>query len=240
MADAGLLRLQQAAWQPAGPYPPLLGENVSPSLQQAALLVRKDRPTLQVRNLVAGDIPILMPLPDGSKPLSTPTWHPSGEHIALLYETPSSEGSQLSVFVLRLSDQATQRAQLETLPANTKLSSSNLPLAWAPNSATLLVVHGQDDKQVQACFRRSRLKAVGCELVYHSAQSCQIGGMPVSLLPAAARTWAASKESAANVPDGLVLSAGTHCGIGVIQEQASMLPGSSCTVKGVLQVSQEV
>ena len=39
------------------------------------------------------------------------------------------------------------------------------------------------------------------------------------------------------MPDGLVLSAGTHCGIGTIQEQASMRPGSSCTVKGVLQVS---
>ena len=171
-ADSGLLRLQRAAWQPICPEAPQLGDTVSPDLRQTALLVREARPSLEVRSLEAGRaITAFLPLPDGSKPLAPPAWSSDGERLAVLYETATPAGRQICAFIVRLSDQATQRAQLESLPASTsRLLPEDLPFLWAPDSATLLVVRGKFDSQHQTCFRRSRLKAVGCELVYHAVK----------------------------------------------------------------------
>ena len=165
--------MQRAAWQPVTPEAPLLGESVSPDHRQAALLVRERRPSLQVRSLETGSaITALVALPDGSRPFSPPAWDSSGQFIALLYETSTTAGRQLSAFVIRICDQAIQRAQLETIPAGApRVEPEHLPIYWAPESATLLVVRGQEQQQAQTCFRRSRLKHLGCELVYHGAKS---------------------------------------------------------------------
>ena len=175
--DAGLQRLQKASWLAIGPVQPVLAESVSPSLMQAALLVRPASPALQIRRLTQGS-PIIAfaPLPAGSKPFSLPQWSASGEHVSVFFEGPPAAGvKHYSACVLRLADQATQQIQLETVPGSAKAPGTyDMAALWAPSAPTLIVVRDKPMQQTSECFRRSRLKAVGCQLVYHDAKgSCE-------------------------------------------------------------------
>ena len=169
----GLERLQQATWQSTRPEPPALAESVSPDLKQAALLVRPEHPALQIRKLAAGSaVTAFVPLPAGCKPFGLPLWSPTGMHISVLYQNPSKASTvQHSVLILRLADQATQRAQLEVAPGNsrTQPDSYDLSAIWAPSAPTLLMVRKTGRQQTQTCFRRSKSAAVGCQVVYHDA-----------------------------------------------------------------------
>ena len=169
----GLERLQQATWQSTCPEPPAVAESVSPDLKQAALLVRPKHPALQIRNLAAGSaVTAFVPLPPGCKPFGLPLWSPTGAHISVLYQSTSKASTvQHSVLILRLADQATQRAQQEVTSGNspTQPDSYDLSALWAPSAPTLLIVRKTGRQQTRTCFRRSKSAAVGCQVVYHDA-----------------------------------------------------------------------
>ena len=80
-----------------------------------------------------------------------------------MFEGPSAEGKKLYfVFVLRPADQATQQAQLETVPDSAEEPASNeLAALWAPSAPTLIIVRQKPMQQTSQCFRRSRLKGCG-------------------------------------------------------------------------------
>ena len=168
----GLRRLRKASWR-AISEEPQLAETVSPNLKLGALLVRPASPALQVRELTEDSSSIAFaPLPANSKPFSLPQWSASGEHVSVLFEGPPAAGKkQYCVFVLRPADQATQQAQLETVPGSAAEPAANtLAALWAPSAPTLIIVRQKPMQQTSQCFRRSRLKAVGCQLVYHDAK----------------------------------------------------------------------
>ena len=153
--DQGLQRLQQAEWQPASKVPPPMHEAVSPDLQQTVKLVHQDKPTLQFRSLAQPDAPVtsLLQLPDNSRPLSLPEWHPSGTHLAQLYAVVSDDSMTISACVIRLADMVMQSIQVEHVPDTDRPNSFEVPIFWAPNSVTLLMVRSTDRDQRQTCYR---------------------------------------------------------------------------------------
>ena len=153
--DPSLTRLQQATWQDNGQHPPALAETVSPDLAQAALLVRPEKPALQVRRLAAGAaITAFVPLPAGARPFSSLSWDATAERVSQLYEITTGDSKEVWVFVLWVADQSTARAQLERFPAAAaKSDGSALTTAWAPGSPTLLIARRKEQGQTQHCHR---------------------------------------------------------------------------------------
>lgn len=151
--DPGLLRLQQAAWRDVCQQAPPLAESISPDLAQAAVLVRPEKPTLQVRTLSAGAaITAFVPLPAGARPLTLPSWDAAAERVSQLYEITTADSAEVWVLVLRAADQSTARARLETIPTAVA-GGKGLITTWAPNSPTLLVARRIESGQSQSCHR---------------------------------------------------------------------------------------
>ena len=132
-----------------------MNESVSPDLQQTVKLVRPDNPSLQFRTLTAGaPVTAVLQLPDDSRPILLPVWHPSGSHIALLYAVVTDSSMTLAACVVRMCDQAMQKLQIENLPPDSpRPHTFELPIAWAPHSPTLLVCRTRYREQQQTCFR---------------------------------------------------------------------------------------
>ena len=91
--------------------------------------------------------------------------------------------------------------------------------AWAPRSPTLLVARRREQGHSRQCHRRSRLKAVGCELVYLDTEGGGQAGVLWSpdeklVCYTAADTAAADKRSLIilHVGRGTAISAKPACG----------------------------
>ena len=80
-------------------------------------------------------------------------WHPSGTHLAQLYAVVSDDSMTISACVIRLADMVMQSVQVEHVPDTDRPNSFEVPIFWAPNSVTLLMVRSTDRDQRQTCYR---------------------------------------------------------------------------------------